>query len=863
MPHYAVVAITANNQGGARGLYHYAIPDALTDLTPGHLVEVAFGTARTVGIVVALDDTSPVPTTKPILARLDPNPVVTPLQLELARWLADHTLAPLGACLALMLPAGISQRGDKLYTLIDEPDFSDQESARTAIAAQVVGLLKTRGSLRGAQIEHALRGTDWRNAIAGWIESGAIQREAILNPPSVGGKHTRVAQLAIAPDQVDSIVEALPRKASARRAKILLYLRDQVDQPIDTAELIANTRTDSGALKLTVEAGWVTLHDADSWRDPLAGRAFVAANPPLLTPDQDAAWKQIAPSIAARSTDVFLLHGVTGSGKTEIYLRAIDLAIKRGRGAIALVPEIALVPQTVRRFMARFPDRVALSHSGLTDGQQFDTWRRARSGAFDLVIGARSALFTPLLDVGIIILDEEHDSSYKQSPPLPPPYYHTRDAAIALAKLHGCPVILGSATPDLVTRWQADQGTIAYIHLPDRILAHREQIAEQAAADPVDPLMEDAIDQAANRPVTITTPRRFTAADAPDALYAPLPPVRIVDMRSELKAGNRSVFSRLLQGSLAETLDRGEQALLYLNRRGTATSVVCRDCGYLARCPHCDMPITYHDRESRLTCHSCGFHAKPPTVCPDCGSTRIRFFGLGTERLQEEVKQAFPNARIDRWDRDTVKERGAHEAILDRFLSGESNVLIGTQMIAKGLDLPRVTLVGVILADTTLGLPDYRAGERAFQLLTQVVGRSGRSWRGGSAIIQTYQPAHYAVRASATHDYPGFYARELAYRHDLGYPPFARLGRVLFRSEHSDKARLAAEQTADKLRAILMNTPIDARLVGPAPAFFGKMADVYRWQIILVVKGADPAIVLRQIDPALGMFIDLDPVDIL
>jgi len=487
---------------------------------------------------------------------------------------------------------------------------------------------------------------------------------------------------------------------------------------------------------------------------------------------------------------------------------------------------------------------VALSHSGLTPGQQFDTWRRARAGLFDLVIGARSALFTPLSDVGVIILDEEHDASYKQSPPLPPPYYHTRDVAIALAKLHHCPVILGSATPDLVTRWQAEQGTIAYIHLPDRILAHREQIAAQIAIDHAET-------------------DRFSAADAPDALYAPLPPVRIVDMRSELKAGNRSVFSRVLHSALAETLDRGEQALLYLNRRGTATSVVCRDCGYLARCPHCDMPITYHDREARLICHSCGFRATPPTICPECGSARIRFFGLGTERLEEEVRDSFAGARIDRWDRDTVKQRGAHEAILDRFLSGESNVLIGTQMIAKGLDLPRVTLVGVILADTTLGLPDYRAGERAFQLLTQVVGRSGRSWRGGHAIIQTYQPTHYAVRASATHDYPGFYARELAYRHDLGYPPFARLGRLLFRSESADKARTAAERAADRLRTILATEPIDARLVGPAPAFFGKVADVYRWQVILVVKGADPAVILRQIEPTPGMFIDLDPVDIL
>ncbi len=841
---YAEVAITSARQGGVHQTYHYTIPEALADLQIGDLVEVAFGTAHTAGIVVALSDSSPVPRTKPILDRLDPEPVVTPLQIELARWLSERTLASLGACLALTLPVGVTQSGDKRYSLqMLNPDpvlFVDDK----ATASRVIAMLQERGPLRSGQLNHAFRGVDWRQAIAPLIDQGVILRESLLNPPAVSAKHTRVVNLAIAPDQVESIISAF-RRGSAR-ARILRFLRDHPEQtPIESATLLKQAEADSGALKRLADGGLVTIDQAETWRDPLAGREFVTAEPPSLTPDQAAAWEMIRPAIENREARVFLLHGVTGSGKTELYLRAIAEAIGQGRQAIALVPEIALVAQTTRRFMARFQERVALAHSGLSAGEQFDTWRRARKNGFDVVIGARSALFTPLPNVGVIVLDEEHDSSYKQSPPLPPPYYHARDVAIQMGKLFGAPVILGSATPDLVTRWQAEQGAITYIHLPDRILAHRTQIAVQS-------------EQLQN---TTQASAQFVSADAPDALYAPLPPVTIVDMRAELRSGNRSIFSRDLHRALTDTLARGEQALLYLNRRGSATIVVCRDCGYIARCPRCDTPLTYHDSETRLICHSCNFRAMPPHVCPECASERIRYFGLGTARLEDEVKETFPDAQIARWDRDTVRKHGQHDEILERFISRQANVLIGTQMIAKGLDLPLVTLVGVVLADTTLGLPDYRAGERAFQLLTQVAGRAGRSWRGGQAILQTYQPTHYAVQAAAGHDYIGFYRRELAYRRELGYPPFTKLARLLFRSKSAEKVQRAAERAAEQVRAILETLPIEARLVGPAPAFFGKVMDVYRWQ--LLIKSSDPAAILRGFEPPADTFVDLDPVDIL
>lgn len=872
----ALYAEIALNQGGARQTYHYSVPDTIRPIVVGQLVEVNFGTARAAGIVINLTENSPVPRTKPILSRLDLDPVVTPEQIELARWMSEHTLTSLGACLWLMLPGGVTRSGDRLYTLIsvpaspsevpeqqaeqipliaaveaNDPSISNTASPlaeRTAeaesktLAEQVIALLQERGPLRGAQIDHALPKTNWKRAIAPLLESGAIKREAILNPPTVGARYARTVSLAIPPERFDQVVAELKLKPGSGRAKVLNFLRDE-PEPINAQSLIEQTKTNSGVLKRLADKGLITFGLADTWRDPLAGKEFVAVDPPPLTPDQAACWQAIRGSIEKRDGQVFLLHGVTGSGKTELYLQAIDLALAQGRRAIALVPEIALVPQTVRRFMARFRERVALVHSDLTPGEQFDTWRRARAGDIDVVIGARSALFTPLPDIGVIILDEEHDASYKQSPPIPPPYYHARDVAIEMARIYGATLILGSATPDLVTSWRAERGTIRYLHLPDRVIVHRARLEQQAAS------LHIPLD-------------RYLPTDAPDAMSVPLPPVNVVDMRQELRAGNRSMFSRALRVALNETLAHNEQAMLYLNRRGTATFVLCRDCGYIAKCPRCDTPLTYHESETQLICHGCNYRTLPPTVCPECGSGRIRYFGAGTAMLEGAVATEFPQARVLRWDRDTTRERGAHEAILERFVAGEANVLIGTQMIAKGLDIPRVTLVGVVSADTSLGLPDYRTGERAFQLLTQVAGRAGRGWLGGRVILQTYQPDHYAVRAAAGHDYAAFYAKEIEYRRELGYPPFKRLARVLFRYDSLAKAQREAERAAETLREAIRRESLTAsQIIGPAPSFFSKVNDVHRWQ--LLVKSTDPVALLRHLDVIPGMYVDIDPVDIL
>ncbi|HSJ55690.1 MAG TPA: primosomal protein N', partial [Anaerolineae bacterium] len=480
-----------------------------------------------------------------------------------------------------------------------------------------------------------------------------------------------------------------------------------------------------------------------------------------------------------------------------------------------------------RRFEARFPGRVAVLHGELSLGQRYAAWDRVRRGEADVVLGPRSALLAPVSRLGLVVLDESHDESYKQSEPIPLPAYHARDVAVALGRIAAAHVILGSATPDVVTYHRATAPGAPY--------------------------------------TLVDLPRRIVRGAAGGAVQTTdvLPPVRVVDLRQELLAGNRSILSRALQEALSSTLVAGQQAILFLNRRGAATFVLCRDCGYVARCPNCDVPLTYHHlgEADHLVCHHCGHHEPPLTRCPRCGGARIRYFGLGTERVEEAMRELHPDARLLRWDSDTAS--GAdHDRYLQALADRRVDVLIGTQMIAKGLDLPLVTLVGVISADTALYLPDYRAAERTFQLLTQVAGRAGRTARGGRAIVQTYDPDHYAIQAAAHHDYGAFYRREIAERRKLGYPPFSRLVALRFSHEDPHTARFTAERLGRWLRERLSRTgmhPVD--LIGPVPCFYSVLGGRHRWQIIL--RGHDPAAVLRDVALPVGWTVDVDPVSLL
>jgi primosomal protein N' (replication factor Y) len=503
----------------------------------------------------------------------------------------------------------------------------------------------------------------------------------------------------------------------------------------------------------------------------------------------------------------FLLHGVTGSGKTEVYLRAATEAIGRGIGVIVLVPEIALTAQVVARFVARFGDRVALLHSHLSAGERYDEWRRVLDGTADVVVGSRSALFAPLPKIGLIVVDEEQEPSYKQESA---PRYHAVDTALELGKLTGAAVVLGSATPRVVTYAAAKSGALTLLELPERVLD------------------------------------------------LPMPKTTVVDLRLELRANNRSTLSAALRTALKKTVAKGEQAILYLNRRGFATVVLCRDCGYVVPCPACEIPFALH-ADGRLVCHRCGREApRAPTVCPKCGSPRIRHLGVGTQRVEEDVRAAVPEARLVRLDRDAVKAKGAHAAMYERMRSGHAQVIVGTQMVAKGFDLPGVSLVGIVNADTQLSLPDFTAAERTFELLTQVLGRSGRGSVGGSGVLQTYLPDHYAIRAAAAHDYATFAEQELLARKRFGYPPFGRL--VLLQTAAAKEATIE-RRSADLAAALRAAARGDAEVLGPAPAFAAKRAGSYRAQLVL--RGERPTDVLDRIELGSEWTVDVDPMTLL
>lgn len=696
------------------------------------------------------------------------------------------------------------------------------------------------------------------------VNAGLIRREPADHLP-LTDNHSPFTILLTIPHK--EVLAHVLRLRQAEKYHHILTLLAREAQPTAVSDIYAETRATINHLRKLVELDLIRFGSEEVWRDPLADRDFVPAEPPLLTADQARVWGRVKVAMLEADEGVkggtgervneespspphpftpspFLLHGVTGSGKTEIYMRAIEYALAEGKTAVVLVPEIALTPQTVRRFAARFPGRVAVMHSRLTDGERYDTWRRARAGLFDIIVGPRSALFTPLPNLGVIVLDEEHDPSYKQTPPVPPPYYHAREAAIELGRLTGAVVIMGSATPDVVTYHRAQGGRYKLLELPKRVMGHRQRIESQAER------------------LHILSHYQHGSDDPDDALTIPLPPIQIVDLRQELRAGNRSIFSRALATAVTETLERGEQAILFLNRRGTATFIICRDCGHVLKCPRCDMPLTYHRPGMMLVCHHCGRREPPHANCPVCGSKRIRYFGLGTEEVEARVQQQWPQARITRWDRDTTAGRYTHEQLLSDFIDHKADILVGTQMIAKGLDLPLVTLVGVISADVSLGLPDYRTGERAFQILAQVAGRAGRGLLGGRVIIQTYKPEHYAIQAAAEHDFAGFYVDEIRFRTQHTLPPFRRLARLLVIDPINDRAQREAEKLAKGLRRHIREQALGAtEILGPTPPFFNRVDGRYRWQII--IRTPDPTRLLADFPIPRGWIVDIDPVSTL
>lgn len=856
------------------GVFHYHLPPHLEGrIDRGHLVTVPFGQQTVQGVVMERVSDAAVPETKAVISLLDPEPVVTPDQVKLAHYISEHTLTPLAPCLSLMLPPGLAQMADSLYQLTPAGEKWREGSGENVVDSgneitdaqkRLLKLLQARGPLRGRQIERALPRKRWRATAQALGRRGLLTSEAVLQAPTVKPKTIRTAQLACSPEEVESRIAELGRKGSqafARRRAMLRYLEGQ-SEPTNISRLYQESGGNSTDVKILAERGFITVGEREVWRDPLSDVDFIPALPPELTQAQAEVWEQVRQglrcSAAGESVSPFLLHGVTGSGKTEIYFHVAEAVLELGKQVIILVPEIALTPQTVRRFMARFPGRVGLIHSQLSQGERYDTWRRARSGELTVIVGPRSALFTPFADVGLIVIDECHDDSYYQGDPAPS--YHAREIAVAYARQVGAVCLMGSATPDVVSTHRAAQDQWTALSLPDRILAHKDAVRMQMEKIKTSEVSEDfrSLGRGQYQPLE------------KDAQTIDLPPVQVVDMRAELKAGNRSIFSRALHGALAEVLARGQQAILFLNRRGTATYVFCRECGHSLQCPRCDTPLTFHVSAYKrsnvkatdvLVCHRCGYQRNMPSQCPVCGSAKIRQYGTGTEKVEADVRKLFPQARTLRWDWGTTRSKGAHDAILQQFANHEADVLIGTQMLAKGLDLPLVTLVGVVLADVGLNLPDYRAGERVFQVLTQVAGRAGRSPLGGQVILQTFKPDHYVIQAAAGHSYGEFYRQELSYRRELGYPPFGRFVRLEFRGDESAQVEEAAQKVVRQVRAWMAEDEgHSTELIGPVPCFFARVGGIYRWQVVLL--GPNPLALLKG-RPLKDCRIEVDPTSLL
>ena len=851
----------AVNVPAISGVFDYHLPSALEgQIGVGSFVTAPFGQKTVQGVVLRFVEQPAVEETKSVIDLLDPLPVLTSAQIALAEQMAEQTLNPLAAMVGMMLPSGLSQRADTLYELrtVDGGRWTDEDGQRSTVnglsrtQSRLISLLQKRGSLRGRQIDTHFKHVDWRKSAGNLVKRGILSSKSVLPAPKVRAKFVRTAQLAVPPNIAEEAMATLGSTDATqkRRSAALKFLMREKDA-IAVTWVYAESGCNLADLKILAEKDLIVLRETEIWRDPVqrVETDELSIDNYQLTVAQENAMKAVHTFFADSQIRPILLHGVTGSGKTEIYIRAAQEAIKRGGQALILVPEIALTPQTVRRFLARFPGQVGLIHSKLSQGENYDTWRRARAGQLKVIIGARSALFAPLPNIKLIVLDEFHDSSYHQNQP---PFYNAVKAAEIYAEICGAVCIFGSATPPIESMYNASPPS--------------NSPPSGGRTDSFPPRGKAGMGAGA---VLVELPHRIGKRD--------LPAVDVIDMRVELKSGNRGIFSRALRDALSQTLARGEQAILFLNRRGAATYVFCRECGESLDCPRCDTPLTLHQptfqpsnlQPSTLQCHRCGYKRQMPKTCPTCKSAKIRAYGLGSEKVENEVNNLFPNARTLRWDWDTTRTKDAHEIILSHFAAHRADVLVGTQMLAKGLDLPLVTLVGVVLADVGLSLPDPFAAERVFQTLTQVAGRAGRSARGGRVILQTFDPNNYVIQHASGHDYTNFYLHELEHRRKLGYPPFANLVRLEYRHRDPITAEEETRKMAEKIKHLLITeNRKQTTVIGPVPCFFSKVDRIYRWQIVL--RGPEPANLLKEkelrglaLNLSKGWRVEVEPVSLL
>ncbi|MGM9911332.1 MAG: primosomal protein N' [Lacticaseibacillus absianus] len=743
-------------------VFEYHVPASL-EVSIGDRVVVPFGRRKVQGFIVGLTDRTDYPgQLKDLLLVLDELAPLTPELVQLSSDLAQDIFAYRISILKAMLP-GVMRAG---YRKLLVPA---SERAKELLMFQGdpldVNELKTPKDL--ALARQLLKNGDAR--IEYLVENKAKK------------KTVAVYSAKLPSAEYQSILDGLRANAAKQRLLLTDLLEDRASYPKKQADL-EKLGLAAGSLNAAVKKGWLEKQQAEVYRKPQVAKPLKNKRPLPLNDEQEQAYQAISADIARKKSETFLLEGVTGSGKTEVYLHAISKTLENSRNALMLVPEISLTPQMVKQVQARFGDQVAVLHSGLSEGEKYDEWRRIRRGEARVVVGARSAVFAPIANLGLIVIDEEHEASYKQDSN---PRYDARKVAIWRGKYHHCPVVLGSATPALGTRARAQKGVYRLLTLKKR----------------------------ANR--------------------QPLPKVDLVDLKHVQFAGSQFDLSVKLTSAIGERLAKKEQVILLLNRRGFANFMLCRDCGFVLKCPNCDLSLTMHKDTGMMQCHYCG-HAEPvPELCPNCRSRQIRFLGTGTQKVQEELAALFPQARVLRMDVDTTRRKGSYEKILDAFGNGKADILLGTQMIAKGLDFPNVTLVGVINADTGLWLPDYNASEKTFELLTQVAGRAGRAEKDGEVMIQTYNPDHYAISLAQKQDYELFYRKEMQMRHAGNYPPYFYTALISIASKNEQNAARESFKIKRRLQARLKAPTI---ILGPAPAAISRVKNQYYYQILVKYK---------------------------
>ncbi|HJR17657.1 MAG TPA: primosomal protein N' [Gemmatimonadales bacterium] len=787
--------------------YTYRIPETLGDrVVPGARVVVPVRRRELIGLVVAADSTPPAVPAKDVLAVPDLEPALSPALLSTAEWIAGYYAAPIGLTLKSILPAGMRGESQVIVSVWNGTRVSG------GVAGQLLGWLEQRGGRAAVSTAaRALKRPLW-DVIGRLARAEAVTLE--VQPPDTGAAGLTEPVVSLTGERPtllerDTLFKRRPKQ------RLVYETLESLGGSAPLRHLSDQLGFSDGVLKALVRSGLAQLGRSEVLRDPFAGSP-AAPPPPTLTPQQSAALEAIADVEPGEGA---LLFGVTGSGKTLVYLEAVRQALALGRGAIVLVPEIGLTPQTVSRFRGAFGDEIAVLHSGLSDGERADAWRMLRRGERRVAVGARSAVFAPVANLGVIVIDEEHEASYKNGET---PRYHTREVAAVRARLEGARLILGTATPSLETMVRAEAG-LRLLRLPQRVGSR------------------------------------------------PLPPVEIIDLRVAPKvSGTGPVpWSEALDSAMVAALARKEQALLLLNRRGYASFLHCPDCGEVWQCPHCSISLTVHQAPAGLRCHYCGHEEPLPFTCRTCANPVQQMRGVGTQQLEQMLAERYPEARIARMDLDTTSTKWSHQRILATVESGEVDLLIGTQMIAKGLDFPNVTLVGVVDADTGLYLPDFRSAERTFQLLAQVAGRAGRGPKGGRVLVQTRHPTHHALVWAREHDAEGFLRQERLIRQDPPYPPSTALVNLLLSGPEEQEVGRRAAALADWCTALVERHALPISVLGPAPCPLVRIKDRWRWHVLL--KGPSEALgrVVRYAGPRVRrrattrIVIDRDPISLL